>query len=53
MSGRILDPVFHQVSEDRAVGVLVIDDLVDLLRGEIILRRVLPLVFELLDLLGR
>ena len=53
LSGRVLDPVFHQVSEDRAVGVLVVDDLVDLLRGEIILRRILPLVFELLDLLGR
>ena len=51
LTGRIADPVFHQVAKDGAVGILVVDDLVDLLGREVVLCWVLALFLQLLDLL--
>ena len=49
LTGRVSQAVLHQVAKDRAVGVLVVDDLVDLLGRKIVLRRVFALLFKLLE----
>ena len=50
LAGGVFLPVFHQVAQDHPVCVLVVDDLVDVLRREVVLRRVFTLLFKLLDL---
>ena len=52
LAGGFAHSVFHEVPQNCAVGVFIIDDGIDLIWGEVILGRIFTLFFELSDLIG-